>query len=101
MCQKKMEVVSGISNDATDADDTDVAMPGREEFSQVTMGHVAVIEVEAKEAKDQAQHGPPPVLQHLTIGINEVTRKPDFRQMYRLIGIFATATHQGDLCLPC
>jgi hypothetical protein len=29
---KKMEVVSGISNDATEADDTNVAMPGREEF---------------------------------------------------------------------
>jgi hypothetical protein len=38
------------------------------------MRHVAVIKVEAKEAKDQAQHEPPPVLQHLTIGINEVTR---------------------------
>jgi len=33
--------------------------------------------VEAKEAKDQAQHEPPSFLQHLTIGINKVTQKPE------------------------
>jgi ribonuclease P/MRP protein subunit POP3 len=68
------KVVLGISNDATEADNTDgsVAVSGGEEFSEVTMGDTSAIEVEAK---DQAQHEPPPVLQHLTIGINEVTRK--------------------------
>ncbi|KIM79791.1 hypothetical protein PILCRDRAFT_822964 [Piloderma croceum F 1598] len=74
---KKNKVVSGISNDATEADDTDsaVAMPGGEEISEVTMGDASATEVEAKEAKNQAQRKPPPILEHLTIGINEVTRK--------------------------
>jgi ribonuclease P/MRP protein subunit POP3 len=74
---KKVEVASGIFKDATEADDTDgsVAMSGGEGFSEVTMHDAPAIEVEANEANDQAQHEPPPFLQHLTIGINEVTRK--------------------------
>jgi ribonuclease P/MRP protein subunit POP3 len=70
----KEMLVSGISIQATEADDLggSMAMPGGEEFSEVTIGDASAIEVEAK---DQAQLKPPPILQHLTIGINAVTRK--------------------------
>jgi len=65
---KKTRVVLRTSTEA-DGTDGSVAPGGG------TMEDASATEVEVKEAEDQAQREPPPVLQHLTIGINEVTRK--------------------------
>lgn len=73
---KKIKMVSGMSDDAMKAGDVDgsaTIREGAESFG--VMGHTPAMEVATLAAEDQVQLEPPSMLQHLTIGINEVTRK--------------------------
>jgi ribonuclease P/MRP protein subunit POP3 len=72
---KKTKIVgSGVPNEAAEARNTgtSVVTSGRAESLDRPIGDATAMEAEGLAAENEA---PPSILQHLTIGINEVTRK--------------------------
>jgi ribonuclease P/MRP protein subunit POP3 len=73
----KKVIHSGVSSEVMDVEDADgfAAIPGGAVSSELSTDDAVAMEVEASAPDCQVSREPPSILQHLTIGINEVTRK--------------------------